>query len=424
MNYALSNVDYNTESSFVSTESSTYSFYQALLSSVFSTVTPAADVSYTNSYDLYKYAAYQYLRNATVFATLSAVDLANLRALASQYEFAVNGNLTASAATPGDKIRSVAGQTLVGKAVKKLGSVIGSSGEYNKLSLFFGSVEPFIAFFALAKLDDHADNFRTLPDYGSVMVFELYSYGENATIFPNSTEDLYVRFLFRNGTDSDRPLYSYSLFGRGVDQTDMTWAEFQAGMAPIAIDEVADWCTLCGSSALFCAEFVNNSSSSGYSDPISAGSKHLSNAAAGAIGAAVTLVVALLLVLIAMVLGGLRFVRRKASAGSGSGTLGGFKGAEKLASDTDVNVIKSDGIDGAPIVRHERVGSWELSDAKPTSGVYSGAEVGGQREFSNLDKDVESGHVLSGADYTRHGEDDDELEVSPTARPVKIDDHF
>jgi hypothetical protein len=59
------------------------------------------------------------------------------------------------------------------------------------------------------------------------------------------------------------------------------------------------------------------------------------------------------------------------------------------------------------VIRHERVGSWELSST------------------ARADKDVESGRmerVVSGADYSRRRSEDDEG-VNPFGDPVKPVDH-
>lgn len=82
---------------------------------------------------------------------------------------------------------------------------------------------------------------------------------------------------------------------------------------------------------------------------------------------------------------------------------GGFKGAEKLASDTDLHLK---GGAGVTVVRHERVGSWELNDS-PTD-----------RRPSSLDRGIESGRA---ANYARRSEDGIE-HVNPFGDPVKAVD--
>jgi len=74
-----------------------------------------------------------------------------------------------------------------------------------------------------------------------------------------------------------------------------------------------------------------------------------------------------------------------------AGAGGGFKGPEKLPEDPDLVVGKT---------RHERVGSWELSDGKGRIG--------------SLDKDLETGVVVGGAGW-RGGKEEDEERIVSTA---------
>jgi hypothetical protein len=250
------------------------------------------------------------------------------------------------------------------------------------------------------------------------MTFELFSNptstspGENLTTAFPPTNELFVRFLFRNGTSDTSPIIEYPLFGRGNSEDDMSWMDFVQGMGDFTVDDVNEWCAACNSITLFCEAIdtdVSNNTSTSSSE--ACGKKALNPAIGGVIGATVTLAVALLAVLI-LGLCGFRLEsrgRRKGSQDvggigvlkrSGSGTQGGFKGAEKLASDTDLTLK---GGAGASVVRHERVGSWELND---------------QKQGNSLDKDMESGgveRVVSGADYGRRSED----HVDPFGDPVK-----
>jgi len=167
---------------------------------------------------------------------------------------------------------------------------------------------------------------------------------------------------------------------------------------------------------LFCEAIEGNTiSSNGSSTSTSSDSKGVSPAVAGVIGATVTIAIFILVAAVLLLLGfRLNYRDRKGAAvgpagdlgvlkRSGSGANGGFKGAEKLASDTDLRLKNGA---GASVVRHERVGSWELNES-PVSPT----------EHSSLDKQMESGRVVSTADYSRHSEDHG-LE-NPFGDPVK-----
>jgi hypothetical protein len=259
------------------------------------------------------------------------------------------------------------------------------------------------------------------------MILELFSYstvGENAAHnlsipFPD-TSDLWVRFLFRDGTDDAATMVAYSLFGRGNSQVDMTWKEFAEGMGGFAITDVADWCTACNAVNLFCQAIESNlANHTTTQSPYLTYASHngLSPAISGLIGAIVTLAVFIIIVL-ALVFFGFRIDRReKQNPAAKNGDLGvlkrsgsgGFKGAEKLASDTDLTVK---GGAGATIIRHERVGSWELNNS-PKSDIT----------HSSLDKEIESGRAVSNVDYGRQSEDGIG-NVNPFGDPVKPVDHI
>jgi len=211
-------------------------------------------------------------------------------------------------------------------------------------------------------------------------------------------------------------LIEYALFGRGNSEADMSWTDFAQDMGQFSLNDLVDWCTACNTASLFCEalEESQNTNSSG-SCPKSASERSgISPAIGGVIGATVT-IAGMIIVAAILMLFGFRLEQRgdrnhKAAGDlgvlkrSGSGN-GGFKGAEKLASDTDLR-LKSGA--GASIVRHERVGSWELNES-PTSP---------DRKHGSLDKEIESGRVTSTADYGRHSEDG-LGGVNPFGDPVK-----
>ncbi|EHK99038.1 hypothetical protein M7I_5123 [Glarea lozoyensis 74030] len=183
----------------------------------------------------------------------------------------------------------------------------------------------------------------------------------------------------------------YPIFGRGNSEVDMSWKEFADGMADFALTDVAEWCSSCDAVNLFCEAIEGNiSSNNTASTPYVTGggrSSGVSPTVAGVIGAAVT-IAAFIIAALALIFFGFRIDRReKQNPAAKNGDLGvlkrsgsgGFKGAEKLASDTDL-ALK--GGAGATIIRHERVGSWELNNS-PTSGIT----------HSSLDKEIESGRA-------------------------------
>lgn len=167
-----------------------------------------------------------------------------------------------------------------------------------KFSLLAGSYDAFLAFFGLAGLTEVSESFYGLPDYASTMAFELYS-PETRTSFPEE-KDLWVRFLFKNGTAGG--LDSWPLFGTGRES--LSWGEFTREMKGRAIGSAEEWCSACGSSDGFCATYT------GVADEMFTRGG-MPNAVAGVVGATVTLVVLGIVGLVAFL-----FVRRRRSGGS------------------------------------------------------------------------------------------------------------
>lgn len=416
-NYQLAQSDEINSEAYLDLANATQPFYDSLASTVFSNV-ESDEVNYANAWLLYEYALYQSNHNGS--APISPQDLSQLYNLASQAEFELN--------TPNalGSIPSIAGQTFASVVLQQLQHNIASNGVSDKLTLLFGSYEPFLSFFALSNLSTgpSAQSFLTIPNFGSLMAFELYSSPNTSTTQQNasipfpSTDELFVRFLFRNGTSDTEPLIEYSLFGRGNSQDEMSWANFAQGMGDFALNDVGEWCDVCNAfTLLFCEALESYITNGTTASPTCDNSKTLSPAIGGVIGAAVTLAVAILAAALLFLcgfrmqhrgrggaeVGGIGVLKRSGSAAAG----GGFKGAEKLASDTD---LRLKGAVGASVVRHERAGSWELGE--------------GPRGQGSLDKGVESGsggmeRVVSGADYGRRSEDEG---VNPFGDPVKAID--
>jgi hypothetical protein len=378
----------------------------------------ASDViNYLNAYELYEYAFYQYNHNKTVFDTLDQADLTQLFHLASQQQVEFNSPNIA-----GD-VSSIAGQTLTAVVLQQFQDIIDSASSPDKMALLFGSFEPMMAFFSLSGLASgpSATRFNSLPLHGSVMSFELFSLVPvtGNTTFPDP-ENLWVRFLFRNGTDDDEKLVAYPLFGRGNDQTDILWSDFSSAMGNFEMETVAGWCGSCQNVNSFCTMIASDVDITPTATAAPIATKHsLSPTVGGVIGAAVTLGILAILALVLIVFG-FRIDRRtrgNSAQGGGIGVLrrngsgggGGFKGAEKLASDTDLHLK---GGAGASVIRHERVGSWELNES-PTSPAA---------KHLSLDKELESGRVVSTADYSRRKSEDITRglgDVDPFQDPVK-----
>ena len=369
---------------YASIQSTTAKFYAHLQSSVLHGVFPDASIGYFDAFYIWDYLNYAVTHNSSLVNHISDEDLSHARLLADGLVYATYGDLGSSGKTTGDQIRAISGKTLATRILNAFYENIHSQGVTDKMTLLFGHFEPMVAFAALSGLSSKQNpQFYGIPDYGSSMVFELYSVSENSSGSYPSASDLNVRFLYRNGTGENAELVSYPLFGRDPGQVHMTLNEFVAGIEKFMMSSVEEWCRTCDSYSVFCPA-SRGSTGSGLppaSSSVPLPHPRLKPAVAGIIGAVVSLVVVSLVAVAAMLLGGLRFFRLRKSRRS---ELSGFKGGEKLASDPDLTIGK-DGI-GATMVHatadHERVGSWELDerrglgDAQVTTLKSSDASIG------------------------------------------------
>ncbi|KAF1915125.1 histidine phosphatase superfamily [Ampelomyces quisqualis] len=371
---------------FQNTRAANQAFYSSLNVDWFEGNLNESTLDYINAMGIYDYLQYQYAHNSNVHRAL-ANDSAftgvydKVRTLADEQAWYFYGNTSASS-TDADN-QAIPGKTLAASILGSFQKVIvdrmspGNPTDMSyPLTFFFGEQEPIVSLVSLMMVDYMDYYFRSIPRFGSAMIFELFSRGANST-FPSTTNALWVRFHFHNGTDFDNgQLTAFPIFGNGPSRTDMSWKDFQDLMSRIMMSSIAEWCNACNSASLFC-HGVDGPTSSLTSPSAHKSHSPISPAVGGVIGAIVTLAIAGLIFALAMLLGGLRFHRVQRHAKS---ELGGFKGSAKLASDPDLSLAKNAalpaGISFVPESNrwHERVGSWELR----------------QKEFGGARQDTES----------------------------------
>lgn len=338
---------------------------------------------YISALEIADYLTYQYAHNSTIYHTLANDSTYTgvydkIRHLADEEAWYLYGN-TSSSSTDADN-QAIPGKTLANAVVTQFEKFINDKvggGDTTDLSypltFFLGEQEPMVALLSLMMADYHNANFRAIPPFGSALIFELFSTGDNVA-FPTDEQDLWVRFYYHNGTDTadgdennnnnNQQLTSYPILGNGPSRTDMQWSEFQDMFTRIGINTLTDWCNACDSPSLFC--WGVDPTNISLVLPQQQQKYKVTPPVAGVIGAIVSLVVAGLLFALAMLLGGVRFHRNPRSK---KAELGGFKGSAKLASDPDLSLARNaaapagisfvgGGGDGKK--GHERVGSWEL----------------------------------------------------------------
>lgn len=410
--YTASTGDYYNSAAFQSIQNSTASFYAGLEPTLLDGVFSDVSIGYFDAYYIYDYLNYASIHNTTAAALLSPEDLTKAKILADDWVFALNADLSVSGTTPGDHIRAIAGQTLATRILEAFDTTINTQGTSDKMTLLFGSFEPMVALASLVGLASQQNAaFYNLPAPGSSFIFELFSLQDATNDTYPETSDIYVRFLYQNGTDSDSSLVEYPLFGLSPSQTMISFSEFATGLQAFMIYDVANWCSTCNSFSVFCPAFVSPTGNLNTGNGLSPAHKGLSAAVAGVIGAVVALVVAALLFVALMLLAGFRLHRVHTKRRS---ELGGFKGAEKLASDQDLTLPK--GGAGAVVVPagdpipargHERVGSWELKDQAKAQ----------QEQGRGL------GASASDARPRRPSYEDDDMPINQFTPPVAPHDH-
>ncbi|OHE97020.1 hypothetical protein CORC01_07629 [Colletotrichum orchidophilum] len=337
-------------------------------------------VDFWNAYDIYDYVRYRYSHEQAVYDAMQdeyAQRIEFLEMYARLQQLNMTSNQAVSGLVKGDMIRTIAGRTFARKVVDALEANGDFGGYSNKMTLMFSSQEPFLSFFSLANLQNQnqtlSSPFWNIPENGAAMVFELVGDQPNQPDTYPTEENLYIRFLYRENAEPDTPFQEYPLFGLSdAEDSRVTYSYFKQEMLKFGID-TATWCSICGSIQSFCDWEITRTTPTVGEAIRSAAQKPV---VAGIIGAIIVLAVLGLVVVSAAVLGGFRIHRAGGGiGGSKSGKeggriagLGGFRAAEKMASDPDLAVSGRG-------VRHERQGSWELRDGREVTSGQSGIAV-------------------------------------------------
>ena len=248
----------------------------------------------------------------------------HLTNLADAHEWGLAYNESESAA---DNVRAVSAMVLAGEIVEFLNATIAGKGK-QKIGVQFGAYATFSSFFGLADVQKANPDLRSIVDYASSMTFELFtnaSTSVSSSDYP-SADEIYVRFLFSNGTaTADSEPIAYPLFGG--EQNVISWNDFTTGMDEFAIRDTEHWCDVCGNTEGTCAAYASDASKNGdasasSSSSKSAGGNGLSPVVNGVIGAMVTLAVVLGLEALVLLVGGYRIVSKKALASAAAAPVG------------------------------------------------------------------------------------------------------
>ena len=301
---------------------STGGFYRSL-DPVTGGVFPRANLTYKNAY-----AIFDYVNVASIHNTTGRIDelrdpvqsLGYLEALAGQQQFGLAYNSS-------DTTRAVEGMSLAGNVLAFFDGAVANAtaaadpAVRNKLNVQFGAYSTFLSFFGLVGLSERVPGvFRDrIPDYASVMGFELFVDGGDAARV--AEDELKVRFLFHNGTleGEGAEFRAYNLVHGNADAV-MGYGSFKRHLASFAVRNEEESCRVCGCS------YASTSAAEGGDGGGTSGDGGLTRAQAGVVGAFVTLGV--LVIVGVLVWLGLR--RRRAARGAVDGEKGGKgEGAEK-----------------------------------------------------------------------------------------------
>ena len=306
-NAQISSNNYFTSPQYLTTLNQTQSLYNTIYPYVNKTFSQSA-TSFKNAYTIWDLLNVASIHNASA-SIPDAETMTQLRYLADQHEYGLAYNSS-------EPIRAVTGSIIAAEVLEALNTTIGGKGK-SKLNIQFGAYAGMFSFFGLANLTEVNPDFYGVPDYTSSLVWELVTNATvNSTSFP-SNDEIFVRFLFHNGTTSNisEPV-EYPLFN--TNQSPLSWSDFSSHMSNISIPDQQSWCTACGNSTGVCSSaYLNGDSSNGGSSSSSStnssGSKSggISKAVAGVIGAMVTLAVILAVEGAILLVGGFRLVSKK-----------------------------------------------------------------------------------------------------------------
>lgn len=310
-NAQISSNSFYTSAQYMETLNRTQALYDSIYPDVNRTFSKSQN-SFKNGYVIWDLLNVASIHNSTETATIpDDATMDELRYLADQHEFGLAYNNS-------EPIRAITGSIIAAQVVESLNTTITGKGKL-KLNVEFGAYAGMLSFFGLANLTEVSSDFYGVPDYASSLVWELVTNATvNSTSWP-SADELYVRFLFHNGTTSNTSEPTeFPLFNS--NQSPLPWNDFVNGMNKFSVPDQETWCVKCGNetSAVCSSAYLNGGSSgsdSGNSNSKS-GSGGMSLAVAGVIGAMVTLAVILLVEVAIILLGGFRLVSKKRLAGA------------------------------------------------------------------------------------------------------------
>ncbi|ESX02707.1 hypothetical protein KL918_002524 [Ogataea parapolymorpha] len=277
---------YDTEA-FKALNSSTFDFYQSLADLLPSTKFPKSKLNFGNAMNINDFVFVESIHDedwATKWNSSLRYQIATL-ADAAQWGISYDASNKLNNFTIG-------GQSLLGASLTYLNATKEKGSPY--INYFTGSFNTMYQIFGLLELNQISDNFTGMPGYGATLVWDLLK---------DTSDNYFVQFSFKNGTDDDDELVAYPLFG--LNSTVLSWDDFVAKTEAVSITNLEDWCGKCSSTSSQCTRYSSTYEQASEAEDkgidlekVADGSYHLNkltNAGAGGIGAGVTIGVFLIL---------------------------------------------------------------------------------------------------------------------------------
>jgi hypothetical protein len=140
-------------------------------------------------------------------------------------------------------IGNVAGRGMMSQVIEAMVDIADTSTP-RKIKHYSLSYKPFLSLFNMTRAAESSPELQAVPAYSSMAAFELR----------NISSELYVNFVFRNGSDAGTVVQAYPIHG----QQQMKMSDFVSMFNASAIHSTLEWCKVCNqtSNILGCDELL------------------------------------------------------------------------------------------------------------------------------------------------------------------------
>ncbi|KAF9783326.1 phosphoglycerate mutase-like protein [Thelephora terrestris] len=257
---------------------------------------------FENMWNIYDYVEVQSVHNATFAGEIPPAFVQQARDLANWHEYYVF-----SSPDP-NSINTVAVRTFVPSLTEYINRIANSSDPL-KFAYTAASYKPFISLFNVTGVAEMNTTFAGVVDFAASVALEVRT---------SPSTGPFIRFNFKNGTND----LSYNTYGiMGSASGDVPIQTFIDTLSPIAIENLPQWCNLCGNNFSRGCQYLQEGNVNADTKGLRWGGS-VSPVGAGFLGAGLTVFVVGISVMVGIALGVLRVgkarpVRRGSKASSG-----------------------------------------------------------------------------------------------------------